>query len=88
MPGKATPQSAARSHANRRYNCVPPDGIDGKQARRLGMSGPLGELFDHGLDSWTSFFIPVTLFSVFGKVPCSFVMFATDFIKCKEQVQL
>lgn len=25
------------------------DGIDGKQARRLGLSGPLGELFDHGL---------------------------------------
>ena len=28
------------------------DGIDGKQARRTGSSGPLGELFDHGLDSW------------------------------------
>lgn len=25
------------------------DGIDGKQARRIGLSGPLGELFDHGL---------------------------------------
>lgn len=24
------------------------DAIDGKQARRTGMSGPLGELFDHG----------------------------------------
>ena len=24
------------------------DGIDGKQARRIGLSGPLGELFDHG----------------------------------------
>lgn len=29
------------------------DGIDGKQARRIGLSGPLGELFDHGLDSYT-----------------------------------
>jgi phosphatidylglycerophosphate synthase len=24
------------------------DAIDGKQARRTGQSGPLGELFDHG----------------------------------------
>jgi len=47
------------------------DGIDGKQARRLGMSGPLGELFDHGLDSWTSYFIPITLFSVFGRLEFS-----------------
>lgn len=43
------------------------DGIDGKQARRLGMSGPLGELFDHGLDSWTSYFIPMTLYSAMGR---------------------
>lgn len=43
------------------------DGIDGKQARRMGMSGPLGELFDHGLDSWTAVLIPVCLFSVFGR---------------------
>ncbi|KAI9033655.1 CDP-alcohol phosphatidyltransferase-domain-containing protein [Phycomyces nitens] len=27
------------------------DAIDGKQARRTGASGPLGELFDHGCDS-------------------------------------
>eukprot|EP00163_Fabomonas_tropica_P010676 TRINITY_DN208_c0_g1_i2.p1 TRINITY_DN208_c0_g1~~TRINITY_DN208_c0_g1_i2.p1 ORF type:complete len:318 (+),score=43.58 TRINITY_DN208_c0_g1_i2:551-1504(+) len=27
------------------------DALDGKQARRTGMSGPLGELFDHGCDS-------------------------------------
>lgn len=34
------------------------DGIDGKQARRTGSSGPLGELFDHGLDAWsTSLFV-------------------------------
>lgn len=24
------------------------DGVDGKLARRIGLSGPLGELFDHG----------------------------------------
>jgi hypothetical protein len=27
------------------------DGLDGKQARRTGSSGPLGQLFDHGCDS-------------------------------------
>lgn len=27
------------------------DAIDGKQARRTGQSGPLGELFDHGCDA-------------------------------------
>ena len=27
------------------------DGTDGKQARRTGSSTPVGELFDHGLDS-------------------------------------
>ncbi|XP_021918309.1 ethanolaminephosphotransferase 1 [Zootermopsis nevadensis] len=43
------------------------DGIDGKQARRTQTSGPLGELFDHGLDSWTAFLIPTCVFSVFGR---------------------
>ena len=27
------------------------DAIDGKQARKLGLSGPLGERFDHGVDA-------------------------------------
>ncbi|XP_033174561.1 ethanolaminephosphotransferase 1 [Bombus impatiens] len=43
------------------------DGIDGKQARRTQTSGPLGELFDHGLDSWTTMLISVCMFSVFGR---------------------
>lgn len=43
------------------------DGIDGKQARRIGLSGPLGELFDHGLDSYSAFFIPGCLYSIFGR---------------------
>ncbi|PVU97851.1 hypothetical protein BB561_000243 [Smittium simulii] len=34
------------------------DAIDGKQARRTGQSGPLGELFDHGCDSLT---VPIGL---------------------------
>jgi ethanolaminephosphotransferase len=42
------------------------DGIDGKQARRTGTSTPLGELFDHGLDSYSSLFIMIYLFSLFG----------------------
>lgn len=43
------------------------DGIDGKQARRTGNSGPVGELFDHGLDSWTAVFVPALLYSIFGR---------------------
>ncbi|KAM7351846.1 ethanolaminephosphotransferase 1 isoform 2-T2 [Cochliomyia hominivorax] len=43
------------------------DGIDGKQARRIGLSGPLGELFDHGLDSYTAVLIPTCLYSIFGR---------------------
>ena len=48
-----------------RYTCL--DGIDGKQARRTGTSGPLGELFDHGLDSWMTFLMPLGMFSIFGR---------------------
>ncbi|XP_046679620.1 ethanolaminephosphotransferase 1-like [Homalodisca vitripennis] len=47
------------------------DGIDGKQARRTQTSGPLGELFDHGLDSWTAVLIPTCLYSVFGRTDYS-----------------
>ena len=31
------------------------DAIDGKQARRTGTSGPLGELFDHGTETTNRF---------------------------------
>jgi phosphatidylglycerophosphate synthase len=30
------------------------DAIDGKQARRTGTSSPLGQLFDHGCDAWST----------------------------------
>lgn len=50
-----------------RFSFFVADGIDGKQARRTGTSGPLGELFDHGLDSWSSVFIPICLYSTFGR---------------------
>ncbi|XP_044745518.1 ethanolaminephosphotransferase 1-like isoform X1 [Coccinella septempunctata] len=43
------------------------DGIDGKQARKTGTSGPLGELFDHGLDSYSAGLIPLTVYSIFGR---------------------
>ena len=42
----------------KKFNYVS-DGIDGKQARRTGTSSPLGELFDHGLDSWATLFMPI-----------------------------
>ncbi|KAB7496605.1 Ethanolaminephosphotransferase 1 [Armadillidium nasatum] len=56
------------------------DGIDGKQARRTGTSGPLGELFDHGLDSWTSFFIPACVWSMFGRADYSISPFRFYFV--------
>ncbi|CAF1495792.1 unnamed protein product [Adineta ricciae] len=43
------------------------DGMDGKQARRTKTSSALGELFDHGVDSWASFLFPICIFSVIGK---------------------
>lgn len=43
------------------------DGTDGKQARRTGSSSPVGEMFDHGCDSWATMFFPVCLYSVFGR---------------------
>lgn len=42
--------------------------MDGKQARRTGTSGPLGELFDHGLDSYSAALIPIYIFSLFGTI--------------------
>ncbi|RWS12881.1 ethanolaminephosphotransferase 1-like protein, partial [Dinothrombium tinctorium] len=47
------------------------DGVDGKQARKTKSSGPLGELFDHGLDSWTAFFVPFCIYSLFGRADYS-----------------
>jgi len=42
------------------------DGIDGKQARRTNSGSPLGELFDHGLDSSTVVFMCLGILSLFG----------------------
>ncbi|XP_048364358.1 ethanolaminephosphotransferase 1-like [Sphaerodactylus townsendi] len=40
------------------------DSIDGKHARRTQSSTPLGELFDHGLDSWATSVLPLSFFSI------------------------
>lgn len=56
------------------------DGIDGKQARKTGTSGPVGELFDHGLDSWTSLFTPFCIYSIFGRADYAFSPFRVQFI--------
>uniref|UniRef100_A0A1B6CBA2 Ethanolaminephosphotransferase 1 n=1 Tax=Clastoptera arizonana TaxID=38151 RepID=A0A1B6CBA2_9HEMI len=56
------------------------DGIDGKQARRTETSGPIGELFDHGLDSWTAVLIPTCLYSVFGRTDYSVTPFRYYFV--------
>ncbi|CAB3996973.1 Ethanolaminephosphotransferase 1 [Paramuricea clavata] len=47
------------------------DGCDGKQARRTNSSSPLGELFDHGIDSMAIWLIAVCTCSVFGQSPLS-----------------
>merc|ERR1711962_1714867 len=43
------------------------DGIDGKQARRTGSSSPLGEMFDHGLDSWSTSLFLINFISLCGQ---------------------
>ncbi|TFK11356.1 V-type proton ATPase subunit d 2 [Platysternon megacephalum] len=40
------------------------DSIDGKHARRTKSSSPLGELFDHGLDSWATSIFILSYFSI------------------------
>lgn len=49
-------------------DCSILDGMDGKQARRTKSSSALGELFDHGVDSWASFLFPVCIFSALSKI--------------------
>ncbi|KAK1935878.1 putative ethanolamine phosphatidyltransferase [Babesia divergens] len=41
------------------------DGIDGKQARKLGVSSPLGQLMDHGIDAVVTVFYPYMCFIIF-----------------------
>ncbi|XP_039256885.2 ethanolaminephosphotransferase 1-like [Styela clava] len=46
------------------------DGCDGKQARRTGSSSPMGELFDHGIDSWCVSMFAFGIYSIFGRGEC------------------
>jgi len=62
------------------------DGTDGKQARRTKTSGPLGELFDHGLDSWATLFMPIGLFSVYGRGDYSVDAFRMSLVMVSVQV--
>lgn len=55
--------------------CFIADGVDGKQARRTNSSTPLGELFDHGLDSWSCVYFVVTVYSIFGRGPSGVSVF-------------
>lgn len=58
------------------WQCVSvADGVDGKQARRTNSSTPLGELFDHGLDSWSCVYFVVTVYSIFGRGPSGVSVF-------------
>ncbi|KAH7105087.1 hypothetical protein BKA62DRAFT_691625 [Auriculariales sp. MPI-PUGE-AT-0066] len=42
------------------------DAIDGKQARRTGMAGPLGEMFDHGCDAMNTTLENILFFRALG----------------------
>lgn len=50
------------------------DNLDGRQARRLGVSGPLGEFVDHWFDSFNVFFFPLGAVAAFPVVPVSWAL--------------
>lgn len=52
------------------------DSIDGKQARRTGMAGPLGELFDHGCDALNTILENILVASAMGLARSYWAMFA------------
>ncbi|XP_014674567.1 PREDICTED: ethanolaminephosphotransferase 1-like [Priapulus caudatus] len=62
------------------------DGCDGKQARRTQSSSPLGELFDHGVDSWATSFLPIALYSVYGRADGGMIPLRTYFIIWSVQI--
>lgn len=58
------------------------DAIDGKQARRTNSSSPLGQLFDHGIDSIVATLSTIMFTSAMG-IGCSFESFMLLFcFKC------
>lgn len=51
------------------------DDIDGLQARRLGISSPLGDFIDHWLDALAGFLVPLGAFVAYGADPFLVVVF-------------
>lgn len=66
LPGEAIPMEIWFFCAFCQFMAHTLDGIDGKQARRIGLTGPLGELMDHGIDAWSCSFIAMSVFSTIG----------------------
>eukprot|EP01063_Lacrimia_lanifica_P022460 TRINITY_DN30042_c0_g1_i1.p1 TRINITY_DN30042_c0_g1~~TRINITY_DN30042_c0_g1_i1.p1 ORF type:complete len:355 (+),score=128.99 TRINITY_DN30042_c0_g1_i1:53-1066(+) len=54
------------------YMCL--DNLDGKQARRLKLSSPIGEYLDHGGDCWTSLLSIWCCFKLAGVAECDFTL--------------
>ena len=51
------------------------DEMDGKQARKTGNSSPLGLLFDHGCDSFTTSLVSLMVMKVIQMGNGSLIMF-------------
>lgn len=50
------------------------DNLDGRQAKRLGSCGPLGEFVDHWFDSFNVFFFPLGAIAAFPVIPASWAI--------------
>ncbi|KAG7561980.1 hypothetical protein FFLO_02620 [Filobasidium floriforme] len=67
------------------------DAIDGKQARRTGMAGPLGEMFDHGIDAINTSLEVILCMAAFGQtrtwwtVVCQASSLATFYLSTWEE---
>lgn len=59
------------------------DAVDGKQARRTGSGSPLGQLFDHIVDSFVASITPVMLASAMGLgISVELILFVVNFKFC------
>lgn len=50
------------------------DNLDGRQAKRLGTCGPLGEFVDHWFDAFNIFFFPLGAIAAFPVIPVSWAI--------------
>lgn len=69
------------------------DNADGKQARKIGASSPLGLLFDHGCDAISTFIAAMTLITVvqFGNTTnamIAYLVVITPFYMATEEYKL